>query len=308
VLLLGVGRAWGWGEDGHRIIAEAGWPALRPLLGVGEGELEDFVRACIEPDGRKGVEPGEGARHYVDIERWEDGFLRLARRVRAKRDLVRMYQLGWPISAADVAARFRAAPRRRADYEAWRGVGPSDDDLGTIFYAVADAERALADALAHRDGSAKRRAAGDLCHYWGDLTQPLHNTANYRGQLSGNAICPRHGGSSVHERYESRMVHQFREELARRTRVLLAKQAPTGADAAADPVELAIEHSRRAYTRLQELLNADHAVIADESACPTADGSDRMRALYDATGGMTAEQLADATRLVVARTRHAAGR
>jgi hypothetical protein len=275
VLLCLPGVAHAWGEDGHRIIADAALELLPEKLRF---DREAFEEACIEPDRRKHVEHDEGPRHYVDIERWNDGFLKAARGARSKAELIQLYADPWPLTAAQLAAIYAAIPPTRAAYEKWRGT-VADADLGTIFYAVAEAQAAY--AKEHT-----LRAAGDLCHYIGDLVQPLHNTANHRGQLSGNASCAR---NSVHERYESDMVHQFRKELLIRVRAALRK--PASAESG-DVVAIAIAHGHRARDRLDAILAADRT---GGTTCPVHD----TRELYDATGAMTVEQLADATRLLV---------
>ena len=272
-LLLAPSAAFAWGEDGHRIIVDAALELLPPNLRF---EREAFEEACIEPDRRKHVERDEGPRHYVDIERWNDGFLKAARGARSKADLARLYEDSWP--PANLAAIYAAVPRTRDAYEKWRGP-VNDADLGTLFYAIADAQAAFA-----HDHSL--RAAGDLCHYVGDLMQPLHNTANHRGQLSGNASCAR---NSVHERYESDMVHRFRKELLIRVRAALRKKAPADAG---DPVAIAIAHSQKARERLDAILDADRKA---GTTCPVRDSAE----LYAATGALTVEQLADGVRLLV---------
>jgi len=284
----------GWGEDGHRIIAQAAWPHLAARLRHAfADDAAAFVRACNEPDARKHREPAEGARHYVDIERWSDEFLALARRARSKAELSRLYQLSWPPAADQIGRLYSGVPTRLQDYERWRGE-VSDDDLGTIFYAVSERTGALQAALAAGDDAGVVRAAGDLCHYVGDLTQPLHNTANYRGQFSGNAICQH----SVHERYESEMVRRFARELARRVGAELAHAPPPSSEGPAEPTGRAIAASRRAYSRLPALLAADREVLPDQTACERMRPADWAAGLYRALGQLTALELADAVRLL----------
>src|SRR5262249_11294654 len=258
VLLCLPGVAHAWGEDGHRIIADAALDLLPEKLRF---DREAFEEACIEPDRRKHVVIGEGPRHYVDIERWNEGFLKAARSAHSKAELIKLYQDAWPVTNLD--AIYAAIPPTREAYEKWRGA-VADADLGTIFYAVAEAQAAYA-----KDHSL--RAAGDLCHYLGDLVQPLHNTANHRGQLSGNASCER---NSVHERYESDMVRQFRKELLIRVRAALRKKAP--AAETGDVVAIAIAHGHHARDRLDAILAADRT---GGTTCPVHD----TRELYDAT-------------------------
>jgi len=274
VFLFLPGLAHAWGEDGHRIIADAALELLPEKLRF---DREAFEEACIEPDRRKHVVLDEGPRHYVDIERWNDGFLKAARTAHSKAELIKLYQDAWPVANLD--AIYTVIPPTREAYEKWRGP-VADDDLGTIFYAVAEAQAAYAKQHS-------LRAAGDLCHYIGDLVQPLHNTANHRGQLSGNASCER---NSVHERYESEMVHQFRKELLIRVRAALRK--PAAPAESGDVVAIAIAHGHRARDRLDAILAADRT---SGTTCPVHD----TRELYDKTGAMTVEQLADAVRLLV---------
>ena len=49
------------------------------------------------------------------------------------------------------------------------------------------------------------QTASDLGHYVGDAHQPLHNTINYNGQLTGN--------NGIHSRYETSMINAHQAEL-----------------------------------------------------------------------------------------------
>jgi hypothetical protein len=308
-LVAPSGVAWAWGQDGHRLIAEM---ALERLGTGATWERRAFVKACLEPDLRREGDPEEAPRHYVAIERYSPEFLARAQRARGKARLSELYTAGWPLAAAAAARVFAAVPPSRADYQRWRGDAASDEDLGLAFYAVGDAERALEAALAQGDGPASLRAAGDLCHYVGDLSQPLHNTANYRGHLSGNAMCGR--GGSVHERFETQLVRRFRRELAVRLRARLSageRGLATAAGAAESPERLAIAASQRAFGELGRLLAADRSVLADDAACDALRAADRDRLLYQAVGDLVVERMADAARLLgdlLARARRAAVR
>src|SRR5262249_34973964 len=79
VLVLPARDARAWGQDGHRIIADASAALLPAALRARiAGDLAAFEQACIDPDDRKQSDPDEGPRHYVDIERFTEAFLKTA--------------------------------------------------------------------------------------------------------------------------------------------------------------------------------------------------------------------------------------
>jgi hypothetical protein len=72
-------------------------------------------------------------------------------------------------------------------------------------WATAWLAETLAAQLQRNDLGNARQTMSDLGHYIGDAHQPLHATANYNGQLSGNY--------GIHSRYESSMLNIYQNEV-----------------------------------------------------------------------------------------------
>jgi len=187
VLALAPSVALGWGNSGHRMVGEAAMRALPPelpaFLRTSQAVLDvgEFSR---EPDRSKGAgkvhDQDRDAAHFVDLE--DDGRI-----------------LGGP--------RLDALPATRADYEAaLQAVGQNSWKAGYLPYAIIDRRQQLTLDLAywrvlkaaeanpkwkaHRaffTADRKRREAqilqtiGQLSHFIGDGSQPLHVTAHYNG-------------------------------------------------------------------------------------------------------------------------------
>jgi hypothetical protein len=293
-LLARSAPALAWGDDGHVIVARAAWAQLtaaeRARIAT---SVRAFERACLDADIRKPSQPLEPPRHYMDVENYTPRFLQLAARIHDRRELERAYALTWPVARADVAARFAAVPRSWRAYLAFRGADARlDAALGTIPYAIGDTVGRLTAAKAPAERAA---AAGDLCHYVGDLVQPMHVTANFRGQLSGNVLCAGGGaGGSVHERFESVMVHVMRAAIE--PRVTAAGAGP--AVATAEPIAMALPYARAAYERLEPLLAADRALVPNPAACDHFDPAVYSRAMYARVGDLTVAQLTGGAQLL----------
>ncbi len=76
---------------------------------------------------------------------------------------------------------------------------------GVVAWAVENSTILLIKALESDDLAGIIRYAGDLAHYVGDASQPLHSTENYDGQLTGNR--------GIHSRYESSFTYEYFDEL-----------------------------------------------------------------------------------------------
>ena len=81
----------------------------------------------------------------------------------------------------------------------------SDYRKGVVAWAVENSTILLIKALESDDLAGIIRYAGDLAHYVGDASQPLHSTENYDGQFTGN------GG--IHSRYESTFIGEYFDDL-----------------------------------------------------------------------------------------------
>jgi hypothetical protein len=165
---LGVPRSAGaWGLEAHRWIAfrAAALTRCRPLV---DGHEREIAGLALQPDTV--LKPRDGAveetRHFLDLDAYgAPPFAAL------------------PRDEAEALQRYGRATIERNGVLPWHG--------GRL-------ARALAAAIGRGDWSDARRTAGYLAHYAGDATMPLHATANYDGQHTGQR--------GLHQRIEARLV------------------------------------------------------------------------------------------------------
>ncbi len=174
VALVCPATGWTWGGDGHHYIAR-NWSQHLPPVIDGLRAYDDVVDAHVtDADTRKPYTPGEGPKHYIDI---------------------------------DVYPEFHAGtlPHDRGALEAIYG---ADAVLanGVLPWAIEDAAAMLSAQFHFQQWSAAALTIADLCHYAGDACQPLHCTVNYDGQYTG--------GAGLHSRYESTLLFMHLGELS----------------------------------------------------------------------------------------------
>ncbi len=166
MLLLAPIPAHAWGSLGHRTIAgEYGDSLPWPLDGL-RSEDAWVVEHVLDPDTRKSTIPSERFRHYIDIDAYPE------------------YHAG-------------TLSHDRAGLEAVYGAGQVEQ-WGLAPWAIGETTDSLTAAMSTGRWDRARLWISDLCHYVGDLHQPLHCTLNYDGQLTGN--------NGIHYRYETRML------------------------------------------------------------------------------------------------------
>lgn len=217
VAVTDPGPAWAWGGSGHRLIGEAAMRELptdlpaflrtpRAILDVGE--------LSREPDRWKGAgrlhDANHDPEHFLNLS--DDGSV-----------------LGGPGLAA--------LPPTRAAYDtAMRAVGQDEWKAGVLPYAIVDRYqqltrdfamwRALSFAEGHSDWKAhrgwftadrRRREAqllvtlGELSHFVGDGSQPLHVSVHYNGW----GDFPNPDGFTqgrLHARFEGALVRELMDE------------------------------------------------------------------------------------------------
>lgn len=174
VLWVGLPAAfsWGWGDEVHKLINGHATDLTHPPLGDFLRQHRDrIVELSTDADDRKESDPDEDSRHYIDFE----------------------YYGGAPHSSI---------PYHRGEAE----VLYNYDNMaqwGTLPWRIIDVTWALRDAMADADWEQVIILAADLGHYVADAHQPLHTTANYDGQLTGN--------EGIHSMFEMHMVDKYRD-------------------------------------------------------------------------------------------------
>ena len=157
-----------WGRKGHEIVASL---ALRDLPGAlspwFQGQEDTLRDHCNDPDEWRRRDPQEAPRHFLDSEAY-----------------------GGPGSV----------PRDLQEAKALLGADAFERD-GQVPWVIQEHVRRL--TLAFESGDPARTAleSAILCHYVGDLNVPLHTTANYNGQLTGQ--------TGVHARWETGLVERL---------------------------------------------------------------------------------------------------
>ena len=153
-----------WGTVGHRFINTKAVYHLSPDMSTFIGDSTFFGAHASDADNRKSTDPNEAPKHFIDIDSYPD-----------------YHHL--PHSYDSVVALY----------------GPSTVIAnGVLPWATVTAYDSLVAQLSRADWATAVLTASDLGHYIGDGHQPLHVTANYDGQQTGN--------NGIHSRYESQML------------------------------------------------------------------------------------------------------
>ena len=112
-----------------------------------------FADHASDADSRKGSDPTEGPKHYIDLE---------------------------------LIPAYAQLTRNLDSLVAVMGQSAVSEN-GILPWATADAYDSLVAQLTRGDWARARLSASDLGHYVGDGHNPLHATNNFNGQLTGNS-------------------------------------------------------------------------------------------------------------------------
>ena len=253
---------WGWGGEGHRIVAEAAVrSSTEPVASFYAAQMPFLLEHASDPDDWVVVDPEEARRHYLDLELLgEDPLVNL------------------PATYQEARARYGPDTLGRA---------------GTLPWTIVEFSRRLSRALAEGDWEASALLAAGLSHYVGDASMPLHTTVNYKGQLTGNLILTeRTEHRHVHVRFEVAMVRQFRAQVRRR---VLGRAS--GAQPVSDPLDPVRRVLRESRARIDPVLRADRELTGEFGGeFDTA----FYRRFYQRTGDLAVEQLARASEATAA--------
>jgi len=150
--VLTAAAALGWGTVGHLFIntkAVDNLPASMSLF-INAGTY--FGQHASDADLRKGSDPTEAPKHFIDIESYP-AFQNLTRNLDSLRSLY---------GASTVTS------------------------IGILPWATVQTYDSLVSSLRRGSYARAESIAADLGHYVGDGHQPLHVAVNYDGQLTGN--------------------------------------------------------------------------------------------------------------------------
>ena len=164
--LLPSPQAASWGFWAHKKINHTAVLSLPPQMGVlYKKSIALLTERAIAPDQRRYAVADEGQRHYIDLEAYGD-------------DIPKHWQ--------DAVARY--GPAACASY-------------GSLPWHIPRMMRQLQQAFEAGHTTRILHLSADLGHYIADAHVPLHTTANYNGQLTGQ--------EGIHALWESRLPELF---------------------------------------------------------------------------------------------------
>lgn len=171
VLATALARdASAWGGRVHMDIARAAANGVPDEMGAWRDYGKLLARYSIQPDLWKEDDPGEGPRHYFEVDRYKVPVL-----------------TNLPSDYAQVP---EALTRR-----------VSAADGGIAPWVILELQRRLTETMASNQWTEATRLAAALAHYAADIHQPLHTTVYYDGWTAQDA--------GVHLRWEEQMPRTF---------------------------------------------------------------------------------------------------
>ena len=170
-LALVTGSAQGWGFFGHRTITQiAVYDLPASMQAFYYRNLLSLVLQSTAPDERRGTDPNEASRHFIDMDHYseEDPFGKVPRE----------YEKAATKFSTDTLKKY-----------------------GTVPWVVLEMKDSLTEAFRMRDSTAIIHYSAELSHYVSDAFVPLHTTINYDGQLTDQ--------KGLHALWESQLPERF---------------------------------------------------------------------------------------------------
>jgi hypothetical protein len=164
----------GWGGTGHKIINRNIYVCFPTSMNLPTYWSDTLTAHASDPDNRKGSDPTEGDRHFIDI---------------------------------DIYPEFVANDSINRDYTAFTALHGSSYVIsnGVLPWAIIQWKDSLTKAFKQLNWHSAMMLAADLGHYVGDGHQPLHCTENYDGGMTNQ--------SGVHSRYETSVVGKYQTSI-----------------------------------------------------------------------------------------------
>lgn len=162
-----------WGFYGHQKINRMAVFTLPiEMVPFFKYHIQYLTENSVNPDRRRYAVQGEAPRHYIDVDLYGDSAV-----------------FKMPRYWNDAVAQFTEDTLQKHGIVPWH--------INTMKYRLTDAFR-------RKDVMAILRLAADMGHYIGDANVPLHTTANYNGQFTGQY--------GIHGFWESRLPELFSED------------------------------------------------------------------------------------------------
>ena len=164
----------GWGGTGHKIINGNVSNLFPPSMNFPNTWGPFLIAHASDPDNRKGSDPTESPRHFIDIDAYPE---------------------------------FVANDSINRDYNAFVLQHGSSTVInnGTLPWAIVRWEDSLKRAFQSGNWANAMQLSADLGHYVGDGHQPLHCTENYDGAMTNQ--------NGVHSRYETSLVGKYQTSI-----------------------------------------------------------------------------------------------
>ncbi len=165
----------GWGNVGHYKISSNVTKFFHPDMNEFLNWSDYLASHASDADYRKGDDPTEGHKHYIDIDNYpifiSDGYI-----PNAMDSVIKLYGASFV------------------------------DDQGILPWATMTTVDSITAAFSRRDFERALYFSADLGHYVGDGHMPLHITRNYNGQFTDQY--------GVHSRYESTMIGKYSSQIS----------------------------------------------------------------------------------------------
>lgn len=174
LLLLLSAMLMGWGQNGHKLINSKSVATFPQSMSQFSLWTDSLGNHASDADYRKGSDPSEGPKHYIDIDNYPE-----------------FVQNGYISQSYDSAV-------------ALHGLSFVMDQ-GILPWTILIVMDSITAAFARNDIHRAMLLSADLGHYVGDGHNPLHITRNYNGQFTGQ--------TGVHSRYETNMINRYLNEI-----------------------------------------------------------------------------------------------
>lgn len=229
-LILGITLtstlSFAWGPEGHQTIATVGGD-VASIGSFWRTNKDTLTQLSTVPDRTwkaPSTKPREAGQHWFQIDPYLD--------TTAHPEEI----LNFPKTYSAAVAKYSASTVDTNGTAVWRTIQ---------FYKLAIA------AAKANDLTSVAKYAGILCHYVGDLSQPLHTTDNYDGQKTGN--------KGVHAWFETAVLKadsNLASDVEERTR-LLVKDPQFLAEFKGDLADILLHESLRSFRAIEKILQID---------------------------------------------------
>lgn len=173
ILLFLFKETFGWGSVGHSLINRNATLHFPVQMNAYKSWAEYLALHASDADYRKGSDPNEGNKHFIDIDNYTE-----------------FINNNFPHSIDTLIGRY-----------GWNYVWQQ----GILPWATKNTFDSLTLAFQQNNWEKAKLFAADLGHYVADGHQPLHITRNYDGQYTNQR--------GIHSRYETQMINRYQGEL-----------------------------------------------------------------------------------------------